>query len=188
MVGSLFDGRSAEKKIEDAKALLEENGYLVRGPLILKKSVKGPADLVKFFYDRLAFYNPDMVMYYSGSRKRDLDLAKKFIDARQNSGVSKARAIGECCEIIENLFKYESKLGLNFKVTSMSVLGQDSLGWITDKLIDIINGFNADMADEKESLWFDEFYRSQEEKLNPRFVEEANKLLGIEDDNGKKEE
>lgn len=184
----LFDGRSTEKKIQDAKTLLEDNGYLVRGPLILRKDIKGPADLLKFFYDRMAFYNPNMLLPYSDSRKRDLGIAKNVIEARQAQGVSKVRAIGECCELIENLFKYEKYLGLNFKVTSMSVLGQEALGWITDKLIDIINGYNTEIEAEKEILWFEEFYNKQEATPNERFVAEANKLLGIEEDDGKKEE
>lgn len=188
MAPPLFDGRSLAKKIEDAKSLLEENGYLVRGPLILKKDVRTPAELMKFFYDRMAFYNPNMVVAYSSLRKRDLSLAKNFIDARQESGISRDRAVAECCEIIETLFRHEDRLGLNFKITSMSILGQEALGWITDKAVDIINNYNFEIAADKENAWFDKFYNNQEDNLSDKLVQEANKRLGIEEKNGKEED
>ncbi len=184
----LMDGRSTAQKIEDAKKLLEDHGYIIRGPLLHKHNVKSPSDLVKFFYDKMIEYNPNMSMHYSSTRKRDLGTAKAFIEARQGLGVSKARALLECCVLIETLFKYEERLGLNFKVSSMSVLGQEALGWITDKLVDIVNGFNTEIAAEKDTIWFEKFYREQEASVPDRFVAQANKLLGLEVKDGKEEE
>ncbi len=182
----MMDGRSVAQKIEDAKKLLEDHGYMIRGPITLRENVKTPADLVRFFYDKMTEYNPSMLMHYSNTRKRDLGMAKAFIEARQALGVSKPRAITECCALIETLFKHESKMGLNFKVSSMSILGQEALGWITDKLVDMVNGFNTQLATEQDTIWFEGFYREQEEAVPKHVVDEANKRLGLEENDGKK--
>jgi hypothetical protein len=70
----------------------------------------------------------------------------------------------------------------------MSILGQEALGWITDKAVDIINNYNFEIAADKENAWFDKFYNNQEDNLSDKLVQEANKRLGIEEKNGKEED
>ena len=182
-----LDGRSKEQQIEEAKRLLMENGYLVRGPLLCPARVRTPSDLVRFFYDKMVEYNPGYRMAYSGSKKRDLDIAKKFIASRQVTGISKKRALFEACTLIDCLFKYEDCLNLHSPITSTAVLGQDNMAWVTEKLIDICNGFNRTVNREEDQRWFDAFYRYQEDHIDEKQVRRAEQRLGMEHDNGKKE-
>lgn len=183
-----FDGRSKEQKILDAISLLEKEGYLVRGPLLKASSVKSPLDLVKFFYDKMAQYNPDLLMYYSSSRRQDLAAAKKLIQSRIDVGSGSERAMTECCTLIESLFKYEEYLELSFKITSMGVLGQDSMAWVSQKLTDVINGFNRPLEVSKEERWFDRYYKENEGNLPQEVINKSNRRLGIEDEDGKEED
>ena len=161
---NLIDGRSLAQRIADAKELLVEHGYVVRGPLISKYAVKTPAQLVRFFYDTMSQYNPQFKMIYAGNIQRDRAIAKRLIEARIESGCSKNRAIAECCELITLLFKYEHVLGLSFAITSMGVLGQDSMGWVTEKLWGIFEGVNRAANADDEARWFSRLYAEQEKK------------------------
>ena len=189
MPKTLFDGKTKKQKIEEAKKLLVDNGYIVKEPLINKSDVSTPARLVRFFYDRLGYYNEDLKYLPSADSKRDMAIAKGFIESRMSSGASYQRAIQECCNIIEVLLKYEELLGVDFRISSMRILGQEKLGWITDKAIDILNGMNQDVQRGIERSWFDKLYRHQEQSLDSRLVDKANQRLGIEDiDNAKDKE
>ncbi len=181
----LFDGRSKEQKILDAKTLLEENGYVVRGPLLDKSEISTIPGLVSFFYSQMTKYNPESLMLYSGSKERDMAIAKRFIDSRQSQGMSKERAYLESIIIIETLFQYESSFELKYKITSMNVLDQE---WIVEKAVDLINGFNKYVEETRQKDWFDNLYSAQEKKVPKEIVELANKRLGIGIDNGKKED
>jgi len=168
----LFDGRSKKKKIADAIDLLQSNGYVVRGPLIRKSEVQTPSQLVRFFYDTLAKYNPEFKMVFSGNPK-ERGIAKRFIESRVSLGVSQDRAVGECCDLIELLFKYERYLGLNFKITSMGVLGQENMSWVTERLVQIYEGVNAQVTQDEESKWWQELYDSQENNVSVKKLEDA---------------
>ena len=137
----LLDGRSLNQRIAEAKELLLEHGYIVKDPVLKKSDVQTPSQLVRFFYDTLARYNPQMKFVFAGN-PRDRGIAKRFIESRISLGSSQERALAECCELIEVLFRYEEYLGLSFKVTSMGVLGQDSMSWVTERLVQIYEGLN----------------------------------------------
>lgn len=179
-----LDGRTEEQKIQEAVDFLKDKGYVVSGPLLKKGGVRTPSQLVRFFYETFIRYNPEVEMYYTGSRKRDLDIAKKFIEARRSTGISKARAAEECCILIEHLFKYEEQLKLPFKVTSMAVLGQDKMAWVTEKLLDAYNGYNKQISDFEEKIWFDNFYKQQERRIIEDLAEVSHKRLNSEGLNG----
>lgn len=185
MYSSFLEVCSEQQKIDEAKQLLLDNGYLVRGPLLVGIGVKTPSDLVRYFYDKLMYHNPDFRIGYHGERKRDLKIARNFIEARKKTGLGKDRALVECCILIDILFRYESYLGLSFKVSSMNVLGQEQFSWVTDKLVDIYNGINIDIALENEQIYFERLYFKQEEELEEDLVKQANKRLGIGDTDGK---
>jgi hypothetical protein len=175
-----IEGKSKAQLLKEAQDLLLASGYIVRPPIQLSTTVKTPGQLVKFFYGKLAYYNPEFSMIYDGDKKRDLAIAKKFIEARRESGMSRPRAIQECCNLIEFLFANEKGLELTYKVTSMVVLGQDKMAWFTDKLITAYNGYNIGVEKIKEQVWQENLYNEQELKVNKELVETANRRLGLE--------
>lgn len=173
----ILDGRSQEQKIADAIELLQENGYLVRGPLLKKNEVKTPAQLVRFFYDTLMRYRPDRDYGHTANSQRDRGIAKQLIESRQSTGVSKARAVQESCEIIELLFEYEPLLHLSRPITSMNVLGQDRLGWITERLLGIKEGLDNEATAIEDALYFDKLSREQEKIVDVIRLTEARERM-----------
>lgn len=190
-MGLFLDGRSLAQRLKGAEELLLEHGYLVRGPLIEKHEVKNPAQLVRFFYDALARYNPQFKMVYAGNVKKDRAIAKKFIEVRIELGSSKARAITECCEFILLLFRYEQFLSLSFPITSMGVLGQESMAWVTERLWQIHEGLNAEVNAAEEARWRSRLYAEQEKEraTDDDILTEAKKHMEkVLKRHGKKEE
>ena len=168
-----LDGRSLEQRIADAIDLLKENGYMVRGPLTKKTNVKTVAHLITFFYDTLLKYRPDRKYGYGSPTKKDRGLVAQFIASRQATGVSRGRAIQECCELIDLLFRYEHILGLSRPITSLSVLGQEKFGWVTERLLGIKAGVDGEATAEEDAKYFDQLYRQQEKKVDLKKLEEA---------------
>ena len=179
-----IEGRTPEQREEQYVLYLQERGYVVRPPLNKSTDIKTPAGLVKFFYNTMAFFSPQTHMVYVGDQKKDLSTAKKFIEVRRSTGVNRQRAITECCELIGFLFKFEGNLGLNFKVTSMSVLGQGTMAWFTEKLISAYNGLNKEVEDSRERLWLENMYNEQELNISKEQVTAANLRLGLEENDG----
>ena len=185
----LFDGRTKEQKIADAKRLLQENGYIVRGPVIKQKDVKTAAHLVRFFYDTMGLYNPQFKMVYAGNGKKDRGIAKRFIESRIEAGASSESAISECCALIELLFRYEEDLNLSFKITSMGVLGQDSMAWLTERLWQIYEGADRALNLKEEELWWNQLYEKQEKVVEiEKLIEARNHMDRILNGYGKKED
>lgn len=170
-----LDGRSRGQKINEAIEFLREQGYLVRGPLVGEANIKGVPDLVRFFYDTMAYHNPGHTIGFYGSRKRDALLARKFIESRVATGIGKKRALLECCGLIETLFKHQDKL--NITVTSMSFLGQDKMAWVMECVIAVHNKLNKEVNQELDELWFDRFYKVQENEHKESDVVDAIKEL-----------
>lgn len=179
-----IEGRTEEQKIQECIDYLMSSGHRVSLPLQSTNTIKTPAGLVKFFYNCLSYYSTSLTLMYTGDKKKDLAIAKKFISSRITTGISKARATYECCLLIEFLFKYENCLGLKTKVTSMSVLGQDKMAWFTHNLIDAYNGFNREVEEHKEKIWFENFYDKQELSISEEQVALANRRIGLGDENG----
>ena len=173
----VLDGRSLQQKVDDAIELLREQGYLVRGPLLSRTNVKTPAQLVRFFYDTLSRYRPDRQYGHAGSKQRDRAIAKQFIEARKSTGVSKARALQECCDLIELLFEHEPLLHLSRPITSMGVLGQDRLGWITERLVGIKEGLDNEAAAAEDALYFERLSRKQENVVDTERLSKARKRM-----------
>lgn len=180
-----IEGKTPEQKVEEAIELLLTLGFSVRPPLECKTTVKTPTGLVKFFYNCLAFYSPSLSIMYTGDKKKDLAIAKRFIETRKTTGISKSRAMSESCQLIEFMFKHENYLGLKTKVTSMGVLSQDKMSWFTGNLIDAYNGFNREIEEHKEQIWFDNFYDEQELFISEEQIALSNRRIGIGDENGK---
>lgn len=182
------DGRSIEQKIEDAISLLRDYGYSVRPPSLTKAQLDAVPEskylltIVRYFYEKLVEYNTEYRLQYSGNMKRDLGIAKAFLESRELTGISKKAAFLQCCEIIGNLFTYQHLLGLNNPITSMSILNQTvATAWVTEKLLDICNNINRDLEEVKEEFWFDSLYdeqeRNRDSKLLDSSIEKMDKYL-----------
>lgn len=170
----LFDGRSTEQKLEEAKRLLQEHGYVVSDCRIDKHGVNSPFKLVRFFYSVMAKYMPPGRVNYAGVPERDLRIAKEFINSNINRGLSKEAAIDFSCQLIEILFRYKALVGLKTPITSMIVLSQgESFSWITEKLIEIYNKDHVRMQEEENIRWFEGLYRQQEYKVDEKKVKDA---------------
>lgn len=189
MSNSILDGRTTAQKVEEAIAFLQEHGYVVRGPLLLKNNVKTPAHLVRYFYDTLTKYRPNSVTIYGGNPARDRAIAKELIDSRIKTGCSRPRAVAESCEIIDLLFKYEDHVGLTQTISSMVVLGQNKMGWVTEKLLQIRESLDRSLAKEENARYFQQLYAEQERNIKQNEIKEARSRMDkVLDNYGKKEE
>ena len=85
--------------------------------------------------------------------------------------------MAECCELIELLFKYEDKLGIDFVVTSMGVLGQGKMSWITDRLVQVKEGFDAQVVAEENDRFFQSKLEEQEKNVDTAHLEKTREVL-----------
>lgn len=189
MSKSILDGRSTSQKVEEAIEFLKEHGYVVRGPLLSQSDVQTPAHLVRYFYDALVKYRPSNTTIYGGNTVRDRAIAKELIDSRVKTGCSKKRAVVESCEIIDLLFKHEERLGLTQTITSMTVLGQSKMGWVTEKLLQIRENLDKSVAREENDKYFQQLYTEQEVNVKYDSIKAAReKMDEVLENYGKKEE
>jgi hypothetical protein len=153
-------------KIESAIKTLKDNGYIVIKEVPINEfSIKNSSNLVELFYSLLSFYNPGRSVHYSENTNVDKKTASNFVKSRMEVGCSKKRALQECANIIKCILENEDKLGLSFKITSISILGQDTLKWITDRAITILN--------EEDYRYGEEELKRLDRELNTRFELEA---------------
>ena len=189
MSKSILDGRTTAQKVEEAIDFLKERGYVIRGPLLTVSDVKTPAHLVRYFYDTLTKYRPDNTTIYGGNDVRDRVIAKELINSRVKTGCSKQRAIAESCELIDLLFRHEDRLGLSQTISSMVVLGQSKMGWITEKLLQIRENLDRSVDKEENDKYFQRLYTEQEVNIRRDEIEQAReKMDKVLENNGKKED
>ena len=62
----------------------------------------------------------------------------EFVKARMVKGINRERAMDECAEMVEILFKYEERFKFKYPVVSIGILGQGKLKWVTDKIEDYL--------------------------------------------------
>ena len=183
-----LDGRTLAQRVQEAIDFLQAEGYAVRGPLLYHTDVKTPAHLVRYFYDVLIKYRPENKTIYGGNKTKDLVIAKQLIAARRKTGCTIKRAIGESCELIDLLFKHEDRLGLTFTVTSMSVLGQGKLVWVTERLLQIREGHDRQVSKDADESFFQDLFSSQYENIKQTNLDIAReKLDKVLENYGKKE-
>jgi len=160
---TLFDGRGAARKIEDAEALLKENNYRILPPAMCATAVNTINKLVVFFYDTMYSFNPGRRIR-TAPVPQDLLYAAKLVEWRMSSGVSRECAFAESCEIIEAIFKYEKYLGLNDPVVSMSIFDVSKIAWVIDKVIAIYEKNSRMINDDLDNCWFETYYENVENK------------------------
>lgn len=170
-----LDGRALSQKIEQAKKLLTENGYVISGPFYSKEELTNlesknyPKSLVRYFYDKIERKTKNLRFIYSGDFKRDLHIARLLLDSRTETGIGEKQAFLQCCEIIDCLIDNQELLGITRPITSMSVLDQkEATSWITEKVLDYLNGLNSSANKLEEQEWFDYIYCLQEEEITDK--------------------
>jgi hypothetical protein len=136
MVRDLFetDEEREEKKIEKYREFLIEKGFRVENPpKSLKFNIKTLDELINFFYSRMSLKHPDLKLV-KRNFGRDRKIASAFVKSRMEKGINRQRAYSESAELIEILFREEERFKFKYPVTSIGILGQKNLRWVTEKL------------------------------------------------------
>ena len=135
---NLFTDCNNVKLIESCIEYLRSNGYkVVKLPKYIS-TVKSLDELISFFYSMLELRYPMYVNEYRNVVE-NRSIAKRFVEARSEiNGFSKNESLNECAEIIRTVFNNEHEFNFKYKI-SFRIFGQDKLGWVTDKAIQIMN-------------------------------------------------
>lgn len=136
MVRDLFetDEEREAKKIEKYRDFLIEKGFRVENPpKSLKFNIKTLDELINFFYSRMSLKHPDLKLV-KRNFGRDRKIASAFVKSRMEKGINRQRAYSESAELIEILFREEERFKFKYPVTSIGILGQKNLRWVTEKL------------------------------------------------------
>lgn len=172
---------------KNCKQFLLELGYKVVSPINHRFKAKKIEDLFNLFYDRLNYYHPDMAGVYRNI-DRDRKIASKFVEARMEAnGINKEQALGECAEIILNVFEYEEEFNFNLPLT-FEMFGQASCGWITDKAVQIINREKEKKDKAIVDKMIDKYNEGYIKKHGIESIAFINLLEAIEDGEKEKEE
>jgi len=127
--------------------IIKQNNYAVIMKPKGAEKVKTTRDLVDLYYYLLQFNlrsitpcRDDVV---------DLSIAKKFVKKiKDSTQLEYHDALAKCVEIVEGLFKYHNELNLNpMTYTSFRLFGQDKLGWITERILSLLNDELYDDSD-----------------------------------------
>ena len=122
------------KKIEKYREFLIEKGFRVENPpKSLKFNIKTLDELINFFYSRMSLKHPDLKLV-KRNFGRDRKIASAFVKSRMEKGINRQRAYSESAELIEILFREEERFKFKYPVTSIGILGQKNLRWVTEKL------------------------------------------------------
>ncbi len=118
--------------------LLVKNNYaVIKKPRTAQrvKDVKGLVDLYYYILNATTNITP-----YRDD-KIDIITAKRLVKHVQTStSLSYELSIVKCINIVEGLFRYKKQLDLHPEVmTTFRVFGQDKLGWITEKIVFLLN-------------------------------------------------
>jgi len=120
-------------------SIIKHNNYAVIMRPKGAKNTKVAKDLVALYYHLAQFHLGQITLYRND--KVDFPIAKRLVEKMQFSTKLEYKdAISKCVQIIEGLFKYRKELNLHPKTfTSFSLFGQDKLGWITERILSLIN-------------------------------------------------
>lgn len=175
-------GNSVCTSEKEAVEYLRSLGYVVIKRDSLEGSwVKTPSDLVNYFYSLLQFYNQDRKIHYSPTKK-DLRQAKNLIKSRLETAGNKERALKEATSIVRCVAKYEEHFKFTSPIHSFDCFGQDTMRWVTDKAIGIINKEEQEIEDERLRLYINALYIEQEKEalnfVNESKIEELKHIYG----------
>ena len=139
--GELFaspEEREAQR-IGEYKDYLISKGYRVKDPPENPKfTIKTLDELIEFFYSRMSLKHKEL-KHVTRRKAMDRKIMSDFVKSRMAKGINKERAIDECAEMIDILFRYEKKFKFKYPVLSVGILGQKNLSWVTEKIEDFMN-------------------------------------------------
>ena len=182
---TLFSESNNVQLIEACIEYLKASGYKVIKLPKYNYTVKTLDELISFFYNMLELKHPGHVADHRDVAE-NRTIAKLFIKARANaSGLNKKDVLNECAEIIRTIFNHEQEFNFKYKIT-FRIFGQDKLGWVTDKAIQIMNrGLDIEKEELAEKRR-EEMIEAQDPK-DIGFGDLQEILDKLEKDNGKKE-
>lgn len=124
---------------DEAIDKLRELGYRVTKEDFpeAERGVTSPKELLRYFYARRKFYNPDRRFPDSINYKDGLDHVGGFLRRREKLGLNRAQAIKEATILIEMIFKYEEFFYLKTPIMEPSIL---TVGFVITKACAFANG------------------------------------------------
>ena len=139
--GELFaspEEREAQR-IGESKEYLISKGYRVEDPPESSKfNIKTLDELIEFFYSRMSLKHKEL-KYANRRKAMDRKIMSDFVKSRMAKGINRERAIDECAEMIDILFRHEEKFNFKYPVLSVGILGQKNLSWVTERIEDYMN-------------------------------------------------
>ncbi len=130
-------GYRVVKCMEDIKELAIEQGYKVTDPIVVDDKIITLSNLRDYFFKRMWDRYPDGYLHYVDNRKGELNLIRLMVEARQNTGLNRIKAVQECVRIIDVIFDHEKEFKFRNHI-DIRVLGQAKASWITQKAITIL--------------------------------------------------
>jgi len=138
--GELFaspEEREAQR-VGEYRDYLISKGYRVKDPPENPKfNIKTLDELIEFFYSRMSLKHKEL-KYVTRRKAMDRKIMSDFVKSRMAKGINRERAMDECAEMIDILFKYEEKFKFKYNI-SIGILGQRNLSWVTEKIEDYMN-------------------------------------------------
>ena len=167
---------------------LKGQGCSVRLPMSYSVKITKLDDLLSMFYEFLSnFY--ELHLLPSTNKKRDRAIAKAFVEGRmETDSINRDAALQQCGLIIQTIFKHLDVFKFETPPT-FGILGQQKMGWITERAIQIIN---KEIVKDKElslMLAVDKMTDNIEKNCQMGFSLDELKAIQkrLEDKNGKKE-
>lgn len=177
---SIFDSSSPEQKLEDAcAAYLKSKGYRISKAKQFIDNIESTDELIKHFYLLLNSRCSEEYIT-SFNRKKDLGIAKKFIEERMLvTEADKPYVLNECGCIIRTVFEHEKEFNFT-RAIDFSIFGQDNLKWVTDKALQIMNREMRKLKEENEEYLRERMIEAQD-KTNLGFDNLDELLATIEE-------
>lgn len=147
------------------KEFLTQQGYKVVEPVNHKYNIKKLDDIIILFYMLSDAKHPELLNNYR-NLARDRKTVSLFVQARMNaSNINRKEALKECAEIIKTIFEHENEFNFSIPLV-FGILGQQKLGWVTDKAISIINKKKQNKDNERRNkliIKYEERYNVEQE-------------------------
>ncbi|MCK5021417.1 MAG: hypothetical protein KAS32_30680 [Candidatus Peribacteraceae bacterium] len=155
--------KTEEEQIKECINFLREKRYIVLLPNALSTtSVKNPTTLVDLFYSMLQYHNRNRKIHYDRATKKEISLAKKFIERRKSICGNKKQALKESAAIVKCVVENESLFCFLQPLHSFNCFGHETMKWVVDKAISIINGENEEINERDYILFMEELGKQQE--------------------------
>jgi hypothetical protein len=161
---------------EDAITALRAEGYRVTKedfPEAIGNPTT-PLELLRHFYARRQFYNPDRRFPDSINYKDGLDHVGGFLCRREKLGLSRAQAMKEATILIEMIFKYEEFFYLKTPIKEPSILTVD---FVVRKACAFADGEVPVVNDAKTEAMVEELNQEYNREFAERDAREASERL-----------